>query len=338
MNDSFSNVLVSCGGKWAGMVAQLAAAQRRVPQLARGKLIVAANVPLTPAGMFADASVVVPAIAASEYIDAMLAVCREQHVRVLVPLIDVDVVRLAPHRQAFAAIGTTVICPSPEMVELGFDKQLFAEFVAAAGLPYPRTYAVSELATACYPLFYKSQRGFGSLAVGVCRTPGEAQSLLSERPDLIFQEVISAPELSVDAYLARSGKCIVCVPRVRDKVIGGEAYQSHTVRESELHHLAMRTLEALAQRGLRGPVNVQLFGGQRPVLIEINTRLGSASVLSNHASDGRLFDAVLREACGESVDGDPYDYQPDLYLHRYLGDVFFAPGGAPLVVPGAARP
>lgn len=338
MSDSFESVLVSCGGKWAGIVAQLAAAQRRAPQLAGGKLIVAANVPLTPAGMFADEAVTVPAIAAPEYIDALLAICLVKRVRVLVPLIDVDVVRLAPYREVFASIGTTVICPTPEMVELGFDKRRFAEFAAAEGLPYPHTYENSQLAQARYPLFYKSQRGFGSMAVGVVRTPGEAQALLAERPDLLFQEVITAPELSVDAYLARSGKCIVCVPRIRDKVIGGEAYQTHTVREPALQQLALRTLQALAKRGLRGPVNVQLFGGERPVLIEINTRLGSASVLSNQASGGRLFDAVLREACGEEVDGDPLAYQADLHLHRYLGDVFFTPGGTPQVVPGVERP
>jgi len=69
-------------------------------------------------------------------------------------------------------------------------------------------------------------------------------------------------------------------------------------------------------------LNVQIFNTAEPMLLEVNTRLGSAVVLSNMATDGRLLDALLHEAVGGSSEGDPSQYRVGLCLNRYLGDVF----------------
>ncbi|MGH7225196.1 MAG: hypothetical protein ACRELF_18395, partial [Gemmataceae bacterium] len=66
----------------------------------------------------------------------------------------------------------------------------------------------------------------------------------------------------------------------------------------------------------------------QPWLIEVNARLGSASVLGNAATNGRYFASVLKHACGEPVDGDPDDYQEGMSLYRYWGDVFHLNGKA----------
>ena len=58
------------------------------------------------------------------------------------------------------------------------------------------------------------------------------------------------------------------------------------------------------------------------MLLEVNTRLGSAVVLSNMATGGRLLDAMLHEALGGTSEGDPADYRVGLHLNRFLGDVF----------------
>jgi len=112
------------------------------------------------------------------------------------------------------------------------------------------------------------------------------------------------------------------VQRVRDKVVGGQAYQSHTVNVPSVGDLALRVISALAREGLRGPLNVQIFQKAAPVLLEVNPRLGSAVVLSNMACGGRLLDALLTEALGGTSTGDPFDYRLGLQLNRYLGDVF----------------
>jgi carbamoyl-phosphate synthase large subunit len=320
--DAVRNVLVTCGGKWVGMVLRLRRAMEAVPPLTGGELIVADRAPLTPAGYFADHTEVVPAIDDAVYVEAVLDVCARRSVRVLVPIIDVDLARLAPHAARFDAIGTSLVAPSPSLVDLCFDKDAFHRFSTSKELDLPRRYDPNELADARYPLFYKRVRGFGSVGSGVCETGGDARRALAAFPDLIFQEFVDAPEVSVDAFVSREGRCTVRVQRVRDKVVGGESWQSHTINDPRVRDLANRTLAALSGDGLVGPLNIQVFQTDPPKLVEVNPRLGSASVFSDFACGGRLFSSVLRGACGLAVKGDPDDYSVGVHLYRYLGDVY----------------
>jgi len=319
---SFSNVLVNSGGKWVGMVLQFREAMQTVEALRTGRIMVASMEAVTPAGCFADEAFVVPPIKDSTYIESLLEICARQRVRVVVPLMDIDLVRLSPHLDAFASVGTTVICPKPELVDLCFDKGRFEDFLNSERLPHPLTFLPNQLKDAEYPLFYKRRRGFGSIGSGMCKSYDEAQAFLTGMEDVVWQQYVSSSEVSVDAYISVSGKCIVCVQRIRDKVVGGEAYRSHTVNIPAVRDLALRAIGALAKCGLRGPLNVQIFDSDPPTLIEVNTRLGSASVFSNVACGGRLLNAVLSEACGGISDGDPNDYIVDMELYRFLGEVF----------------
>ena len=318
---SGESVLVPSGGKSVGLVLQLKEALRAVGPLRGGRILVADRAAVTPAGSFADGAFRVPGVAEPDYVDALLRLCGEESVRVLLPVIDVDLDRLAPHAESFAALGTTLVSPPPHLKETCLDKARFAAFCHESGLPQPRSYERSALADAPFPLFAKRRRGFGSIGSGICRTREDARLALDRDPDLVFQELVQAPEVSVDAFVSRSGRCLVRVPRVRDRVVGGEVHQSHTVRSPTAAALADRAIAALTRVGLTGPLNIQLFESPEPVLIEVNTRLGSGCVLSNAATGGRLLATVLRDACGAACDGDPDDYAAGLWLQRYWGDV-----------------
>lgn len=324
-NQGASNsVLVTCGGKWVGMILQLREAMRSHPTLAEGKIIVASSDEMTPAGCFADEAIQVPLIRAPDYADRLLEICRSRGIRVLIPLIDSDLERLAPELERFGASGTTVVCPPPHLTELCLDKLAFAGFAQKHYLKHPRTFVCPDLEGLAFPAFYKRRRGFGSIGSGICPSAVDAAILTERDPELLFQQMVDAPEVTVDAYISRPGKCIVCVPRIRDKVVAGEAYQTHTIRQPEVERLALDTISALAVAGLRGPLNVQIFLTSPPMLLEVNTRLGSASVLSNMATGGRLLQAMLDEAVGGTSEGDPSDYRVGLQLNRFLGDVFHA--------------
>ena len=326
--------MVTCGGNWVGMVWHLRQAIDVVRSLRGGAVVVADMAGPSPGGLFAGRQVVVPPIADPGYVPALLEACRENDVRVLVPIIDLDLNRLAPHRVEFEAVGTTVVSPPPELCELCFDKLLFQRFAEVEGLNPPRAYGPEEIGTAAYPLFYKRRLGYGSIGTGVASSPEAVRHALAAGPDLLVQEVVDAPEASVDAYVAPSGRCTVRVQRLRTRVVGGEAWRSVTVRCAPLGEVADRAICALARRGLRGPLNVQVFVSDPPRIGEVNPRLGSASVFSNFACRGRLFRSVLAGACGEDVDGDPDDYRVGLQLRRFLGDVYYDGETVLGVVPG----
>lgn len=315
---SGENILVTCGGRWVGMTLAL---RQAAQELGAGRVFVADRDPLTPAGVFSDGQVRVPAIHASDYVDVLVEVCTRMEVGVVVPLIDIDLERLAPHKQRFADCGVHLVAPPPDIVDLCLDKLRFDEFCREEGLPTAPRLDVTDPSALAYPVFCRPRRGFGSIGSELVRDEVRLQALLA-RGELIVQSVVTAQEVSVDAYVNREGRCTLLVPRLRDRVVGGEALRSHTIEEEESTALARRTVDALSRKGLRGPVNVQLFLKRPHLLIEVNTRLGSCSVLSNAATGGRLLRSILREAMGELAGGDPSDYERGLAVYRYTGDVF----------------
>jgi carbamoyl-phosphate synthase large subunit len=316
------NLLITCGGKWVGFVVQFREAMKRCAGHGTSRIIVASSDDFTPAGCFADAAAVVPPIADEHYVDALLEVCVREAVTVVIPMIDLDLSRLTPHLDRFAKLGAHVVCPPPDVVELCFDKLRFARFVESIGLRHPVTVEADALGELTAPVFHKRRFGYGSIGAGVCDSLAAARALARTNPDLIFQDVIHAREISVDAYVNRDGRCVIAVQRLRDKVVAGEAYKSHTVRLPTVSQAAEQMIAALASRGLRGPLNLQVFDTDPPTILEVNARLGSACVLSNVATGGRLFDAVLAEATGGTAGGRPEDYTVGLALNRFLGDVF----------------
>lgn len=336
-----TNVLITCGGKWVGMVLSVKEAMMSLPVYAGGQVLVGDCSEVTPAGTFADGQVQVPRIREPGYVDALLKACVEHQVGVLLPIIDMDLEVLCEHAGRFAEVGTHLVSPSPELFELCFDKLLFQHFVEEHGLSAPAIVSHDALADANYPLFARRRRGFGSIgAQRVDSAEAAQEALKTSGGELVFHAFTEGQEVSVDAFISATGEHTVRVQRVRDKVVGGEAYMSSTIRSPLVTDLATRTLDALSSRGLRGPLNIQLFlQEQQASLIEVNTRLGSASTFSNFASGGRLFRSVLAEAKGEVVGGDPSDYRDDVSLSRFIGDVYHDATGAlgSLPVPAGAK-
>ncbi len=318
------NVLVTCGGKWVGMILQLKSSMRLVPELASGSVYVADTKPITPAGAFADSAFQVPRIDEDSYVDKLLELCESGNVRVLVPLIDVDVLRLAPHARRFQSIGTHLVAPAQKLVQLCFDKSRFDHFAGQRDIRVPASFRGQGLLTAPYPLFYKRRHGFGSIGSGIARSCEEALHAVRYDPDLIFQECFESKEISVDGFVSRTGAVLYGVQRVRDKVLGGEVFHSHTVKLESIKEAAHHVLRALSEEGFQGPANVQFFLQEPPVLFDANPRLGSGSVLSNAATNGKLFAAVLLEACGGTAPDCSNTYEESLYLDRFFGDVFYS--------------
>ena len=323
------NVLITCGGRWAGMVAQVRATLPRVPALAAGRVLVADLELVAPAGYFAHEAVAVPPLKDPRYVPRLLELCREKQVRVLLPLIDIDMAQLVPHHEAFAAAGVTLMAPAPELMEVCFDKVAFDAFARAHGLRAPYLHAPDELDSAPYPLFYKPRHGFGSRSTGFVTSEAKAREALVEDPNLIFMEGLSGPELSVDALISRDGRILHAVQRIRDKVVGGEVARSHTVKLGPITQAVEKALRALAGVGFHGPANLQFFLSEEPALFDVNLRLGAGgSTLANMATGGHFFESMLREACGELAQAPERDYEEGLALYKFVGDLFYGADGA----------
>ena len=77
--------------------------------------------PVSPAFYYADRHVVTPLIYDDDYIPFLKRYCKENDIKLIVSLFDVDLMVLAKHREEFAAQGVTVVVSAPEVIDICND-------------------------------------------------------------------------------------------------------------------------------------------------------------------------------------------------------------------------
>jgi FMN phosphatase YigB (HAD superfamily) len=148
---------------------------------------------------------------------------------------------------------------------------------------------------------------------------GLAAALAELGEDAIIQEVVRAPELTVDAFFDLEGCAITCVPRERVAVVAGESVISRTVADPDLAASAIRLAAAV---GLVGHVTIQAFRTPDAILfIEINPRYGGAANLGFEAG-ARTPELAIRLARGETLEPQLDAFEPDLVMLRSGADRF----------------
>jgi carbamoyl-phosphate synthase large subunit len=256
---------------------------------------------LSAACQLADDWVRVPRCDAPEFIPALLALCAEKKIRLVVPTIDSELAVLSAHRAHFAAAGVEVAVSAPEVVALARDKLRTAQALAAAGLPGPRTLTaagyLADPAALGWPVIVKPRAGSSSKGLVQPRTREEALAAVAAAPDAIVQEFCAGREYTVNLFFDRAGALRCAIPHWRIETRGGEVAKGRTEDVPALRALA-RDLARLLP-GARGALCFQAIVDERgaAAVLEINARFGGGYPLA-HRAGARFAQWLLEEAAG----------------------------------------
>jgi carbamoyl-phosphate synthase large subunit len=309
------NVLITSASRKVGLVRAFMAA---VQGTGGGRVIAADITPLAPALYEADGGLLVPRSDDPGFVDAVLTICERERIGLIVPTRDEELPVFARARERFAAHGTAVLVSGTDAIAICQDKRRFASACAEAGLATPR---VVESPTADdLPLFIRPRSGKGGAGARIVRSQTQLNAALDELGDQAFsQELIGAPEYTIDVFISSRGEPITCVPRERILVIAGESYVGRTVRDERL---GRATLQLLAAIGITGHATVQAFRRDEEILfIEVNPRYGGAAALG-FAAGARTPETAVREAMGERLVPRLDDYEVGLVMLRHADDRF----------------
>ena len=143
---------------------------------------------MSAACQVADRAVRVPRCDRPEFIDALLGVCLQDHVDLIVPTIDPELEPLSAHADRFREVGTDVAVSAPAVVRLARDKLRTAHFLASHGLPVPRSALPQEVLSEPHawpwPLMVKPRAGSSSVGIRIVSSPdatGRARRLAGVR-------------------------------------------------------------------------------------------------------------------------------------------------------------
>jgi carbamoyl-phosphate synthase large subunit len=327
------NVLLTCAGRRNYLVGYF---QKALD--GRGSVL-AADASADASSLYeADKAFVVPLVSDQGYVDALLEICRKNHVRLLVPLNDLELSVIASRRSDFVAIGTLPLVSSPHVIDICFDKWKTAAFLQEIGLKTPKTYLTLEDALTAvsageisYPLVVKPRWGSASIGLGFPADSEElemtyeltrkrlARSILAEASStdtthsILIQEMLSGSEYGLDVVNDINGNHVCVFVKQKLAMRSGEADRARTITNDKLEAIGATIAKAL---GHIGNLDCDMFVGKEGfATLELNPRFGGGYPFS-HAAGADLPAALIAWVNGVEPDPDWLLVKPNVVASK----------------------
>ena len=253
-----------------------------------------------PALAYCDYTRKVVAMKDPGYIQNLLDICTADHIDLLIPTIDTDLLVLSESKDRFEAIGTCVMISDPDKIRICRDKNNTSQFFVDCGLHAPMPVNDWIEYKSGYPAFIKPKDGSSSINAFKVENEEELRTYSAQIEDYIVQPFVSGHEYTIDIFCDWNGNPISIVPRERLQVRAGEVLKTRI----ELDQTMIEESKALCSAFKPcGPMTVQLIRDDAGVdwYIEINPRFGGGAPLSMKAG-ARSAEAILKLMDGEGVE------------------------------------
>jgi carbamoyl-phosphate synthase large subunit len=225
------------------------------------------------------------------YIPALLDVCRQEQIDVVLPLHHEDLVQVAKNQQAFTNAGFRLPIPDYPLIALAIDKYRMARLAEEEGLLVPRTYLLSEVSpkdlgrNLCFPLLTKLRNSTGQRGQKRVQTIKEFEdqvhSLLERygQEEIIVQEYIPGTVreamYTIGLLYNHNHELRACVPlkKIRSRpYTGGTAICTVAEKRADLRHMAVKLMEAVGKWQGIADIEMKIDPDGRPAFIELNPR------------------------------------------------------------------
>lgn len=323
--DRTVRLLLTCAGRRVGLMQCF---QHEAQNLGIKLEVIACDLDprLSPACRLADIMLPLPPVTDPSYVDEIIRICVRHKITMVVPTIDPELLPLSLARERFAAVGTDLVISSPALVELARDKLATARFLAAHGVPAPKTDHLEAARAAPnewrWPLMVKPRHGSASRGIAVAASPKALPTDVEE--PFVAQELLEGAEYTVNMFFDREGQLRAAVPHQRIRVRAGEVEKGTTCRHPVLHDIAQTLARALP--GPRGSLCFQAIISDNGAVgvFEINARFGGGYPLAD-AAGARFAKWLLEEQAGLPSTAGNDSWRDNLTMLRYDAALFIAP-------------
>ena len=289
-----------------------------------GEVHVSNSDSISPAFLYADKSVVTPFIYEDEYIPFLVKYCKDNNIRAIVSLFDIDLPKLSINKKKFEEIGVKLIVSNKDVIDVCNDKFKTYEFLIQNGFNAPKTYISLEKAIdsimkkeISYPLIIKPRWGMGSIGVFEAENEDELKILYNkvissikksylkyngnENLDegVIIQEKLSGQEYGLDVINDLDGIYQNTIVKEKYSMRAGETDCAKLVENIQLSRIGKRISESL---GHIANLDVDVFyDGNQAYILELNARFGGGYPFS-HIAGVNLPLAIIKWLKEESID------------------------------------
>ena len=252
-------------------------------------------------------------------IDALISYCEANNIGAIIPTRDGELEYFASHKSLLLDHGIAVMVSEYSIISLCLDKLEFARIKGIQDIVIPACMSIKLVESEKFVV--KERYGSGSKSIGLNLDSKSAQSHAKSLENPVYQPFRTGYEITVDAYVTANRNVKGLVIRKRDKVTNGESEVTTTFENG---NLKKRFFDFLNKFDFYGHITLQaIVGGADEVhLIEVNPRVGGASMLSIHAGLDSFY-WFYSEALGEDISAYPFQLvSKPLKLVRYAEDIY----------------
>ncbi|OGW47899.1 MAG: hypothetical protein A2Y66_00740 [Nitrospirae bacterium RBG_13_41_22] len=240
--------------------------------------------PLSAGFSLVDSYYVVPRTGDSGFKDRIKEIASKEKIEAIYVCSPTELLFFSEHKEEFEKeLGLSVFVNPPEVVRIGSDKLMTAEFLRKSGLPYPETVPADDgeginkiIKNNGFPLIVKPREGSSSKNVFLVNSREEIDAANILTPHPIVQRYL--PDLDSEYTAATvSGndrKVRASIVLHRD-LIQGTTYRTELIQDADITQQVIRIVELL---GAVGSCNLQfrLVDG-KVFVFEINPRFSGTS-------------------------------------------------------------
>lgn len=305
-----------------------------------GKVHVGNNDIVSDAFWAGDERVHTPNIYDKNYIPFLLDYCRDNEIKAVIPLFDVDLPVLAHNRELFEMIGTRLIVADEWFVEICNDKYKTYVFLHNNGIRCIKTFidlesVVFEIQNGSikYPLIIKPRWGMGSIGIYVANNENELrvlykklkseifetylkdESLADTEHCVVFQEYVDGTEYGADIVNDLEGNYITSIHREKLAMRSGETDCARMIKDNKIEEICRMISRVSKHVGLID-IDIIKKNGEYYVL-EMNSRFGGGYPFSHIA--GVHVTEMIVDWLSEQREVKEYDYPEGLIIQKSIG-------------------
>ena len=258
------------------------------------------------------------------YADAILEICRKEHVDVVIPIMSVELETLARNREKFAEAGVALSVSELESLKIANNKLALFEYMQENGIPVPKFMSVKNVSDVDramehigVPVVFKTNEGSGSRGMRIIdpsksrfdilfhEKPTSAYVTLQDfketllegdMPPMMAMEYLPGHEYTVD-MLCENGKVLYNMCRRGLNVQTSIILDGVVEDKPEITGLCAQVAEKLKLTGNIG-FDVKERADGTPVIMECNPR-ATAGVSEFTASGVNLLYLNVKRCLGE---------------------------------------
>jgi carbamoyl-phosphate synthase large subunit len=327
------NILLTCAGRRNYLIEFFQAELGE-----RGRVLACDSSVAAPALAAADEGLIVPPMDDPGYFDALLAICQEHQIRLLISVNDLELGGLAQRAEEFRELGTIPVVAPPSVISTCQDKWTTFQLLRSCDVATPDTYLCPErvreaLASGAlkYPIIIKPR--WGSSSIGFERIDNDRELALAyewgmiqvrrsifwklSQGDceycLVFQEQLQGDEFGLDVVNDLEGNHVATLVRRKLVMRYGNTDRAITVEDHRLERLGQVIGRRLRHLGSLDCDVVMTESG--PQVLDLNPRIGGGYPFS-HVAGANLPAGLIAWANGEEADPNWFKTRPGVVASR----------------------